>query len=80
QGVAFLAALMLWIVAATDVLARVLGAIPGGGDAWFASASAILGSLGPPYAPAILFGLLALPVLRFSQYDPTGSDGGGVRE
>ncbi|MGM0399263.1 MAG: hypothetical protein ACQEQY_09755 [Halobacteriota archaeon] len=76
QGVAFLAGLMLWIVAATDVLARVLGAIPGGGDVWVASAPAILGSLGPPYAPAILFGVLALPVVRYTQYAPEAPEGG----
>ncbi|AKH96579.1 hypothetical protein [Halanaeroarchaeum sulfurireducens] len=71
QGVAFLASLMLWIVAGTDVLGRVLGAIPGGGDVWIAGAGEILGSLGPPYSPALVFVVFTLPVLRYTHY---GSD------
>ena len=69
QGVAFLASLMLWIVAGNSVLARVLGAIPGGPDVWIASADQFVGSLGPPYSPAVVFVVFTLVVLRYTEYD-----------
>ena len=79
QGVAYLASLMLWIVAGTDVLGRVLGAIPGGEDAWVAGVGEILGALGPPYSPALVFLVFTVPVLRYTHYT-SGEPGEGPGE
>jgi len=79
QGIAILAAIMVWIVAGTEVLARVLGAIPGGSDVWVASANQIVRSIAPPYSPSIVFALLALVVVRYA-VDTSGGTGGGVGE
>lgn len=72
QAKAFLGSLMIWIIAGTQLLALVLGAIPGGPDVWVASASTIASSLSPPYPPSLYGAVLALVALTYTQF---GGDG-----
>jgi hypothetical protein len=65
QGVVVLGATMLWIVAGTDVLARVLGAISGGSDVWVAGPTEVLRSVAPPYSPSVVAAVPATAVLRY---------------
>ena len=67
---------MLWIVGGNELLATVLGAIPGGPDVWVASAGAILGSLAPPYGPAVVGGLFALYALTYTEVLSSNRDTG----
>ena len=64
QAIVFMGSLMIWIVAGNELLATVLGAIPGGPDVWFASGTAILTALGPPYSPAVV--VLPLSFVAFT--------------
>ncbi len=75
RGIVVLGAIMLWIVAGSDLLGRVLGAVPGGRDVWVGSVDGIVGSVAPPYAPAVVLAPLALPAIRYWLADrgrPTG--------
>jgi len=65
QSTVFLGSLMIWIVAGTDLLAAMLGAIPGGADVWVASGPEILAALGPPYTPSVIAAPFALAALAY---------------
>ncbi|WP_181685197.1 hypothetical protein [Halorhabdus salina] len=66
QATVVMASLMIWVVAGSDLLATVLGAIPGGSGVWIAPPEAIVAALGPPYTPAVLLAVLALATLRYT--------------
>ncbi|WP_138006105.1 hypothetical protein [Halalkalirubrum salinum] len=65
QGTVFLGSLMLWIVAGTDLLARLLETIPGGSEQWLASSGEILAVLGPPFSPSVVAAPFALSALAY---------------
>lgn len=71
-----MASLMVWIVAGTDLLGTVLGAIPGGPGVWIASTGEIAAVLGPPYQPSLLAALPALIALRYvgDRHDGASAD------
>lgn len=79
QGIVLLGAIMLWIVAGTDVLARILGAIPGGSDVWVTSLGGFVGSVSPPYSPAIVVSPFVLIAVRYV-LDGEGRTARGVEE
>jgi len=56
--------ILLWIVAATDILALIAAAIPNAQpELWFNSLSAFLQSFAPPYTPAVILLPFSLPVM-----------------
>lgn len=65
QAVVVMASVMVWIVAGTDLLGMVLGAISGSPAVWIASANEIVTALGPPYQPSLLVALPASIALRY---------------
>ncbi len=64
RAVLVLAGGMLWITAGTLTVTAVLGAVPGGAEAWVAPPGAVLGALAPPYVPALLAVPFTLPAVR----------------
>ena len=73
QATVVLASVMVWIVAGTDLLSRLLGAIPGGPDVWIAGPTEVVAALGPPYGPALLAAPFALVALKY-RHSPDGDD------
>lgn len=55
-GKAVLGAVMIWIIAGTDIFARFCESIPAGEEApeFFNSVAGFVGGFAPPYSPAIL--------------------------
>jgi hypothetical protein len=55
-GKVLLGAIMVWIIAGTDIFARFCGNIPAGGEAleFFNSFADFIGGFAPPYSPAII--------------------------
>ncbi len=76
QATVFMGSLMLWIVGGTDLLATLLGAIPGGPDVWIASAADLAAAMGPPYSPAIVALPFTLVALSYTRWDPANLGGG----
>lgn len=76
QATVFMGGLMLWIVGGTDLLATLLGAIPGGPDVWIASTADLATAIGPPYSPAIIALPFTLLALRYTRWRPSTIEGG----
>lgn len=62
-----LGAVMVWIIAGTDIFARLCGSIPAGEEApaFFNSLAGFIGGFAPPYSPAILLLPFTLVVAYF---------------
>lgn len=65
QAVVVMASIMIWIVAGTDLLGTVLGAIAGSPDVWVAGPGEVVAALGPPYQPSLLAVPLTAIALRY---------------
>ncbi|MFW6376535.1 MAG: hypothetical protein ACOC0F_01035 [archaeon] len=70
QATVFMGSLMLWIVGGTDLLATLLGAVPGGPDVWIASAGDLAAAMLPPYSPAIVALPFSLVALAYTGWRP----------
>lgn len=75
QATVFMGSLMLWIVGGTDLLATLLGAIPGGPDVWIATAADLGAAMGPPYSPAIVALPFTLVALSYTRWRPPAVEG-----
>lgn len=69
-----LGAVMVWIIAGTDIFARICGSIPAGEEApeFFNSLAGLISGFAPPYSPAILllpFTLLLAYILFSRGFD-----------
>ncbi|KUK63049.1 MAG: hypothetical protein XD82_0561 [Methanoculleus marisnigri] len=66
-GKAVLGAVMIWIIAGTDIFARFCESIPAGEEApeFFNSVVGFVGGFAPPYSPAILLLPFTLVILYF---------------
>ncbi len=66
-GKVVLGAVMVWIIAGTDIFARLCASIPAGEEApeFFNSLSGFVGEFAPPYSPAILLLPFTLVVIYF---------------
>ena len=62
-----LGAIMVWIIAGTDIFARFCGSIPAGEEApeFFNSLAGFIGGFAPPYSPAIILLPCTLVVAYF---------------
>ena len=73
-GKAVLGAAMIWIIAGTDIFARLCESIPAGEEApeFFNSVAGFVGGFAPPYSPAILllpFTLVVVYLLVTGRFD-----------
>lgn len=73
-GKVVLGAVMVWIIAGTDIFARLCASIPAGEEApeFFNSLSGFVGEFAPPYSPAILllpFTLVVIYCLFNGRFD-----------
>lgn len=71
-----LGAVMIWIIAGTDIFARFCESIPAGEEApeFFNSVAGFIGGFAPPYPPAIIllpFTLVIAYLLATREYDET---------
>lgn len=63
-GRAILGSIMLWIIAGSNVFARITSSIPGE-ESWFNSLEGFLSSYGPPYEPALWLLPFSLAILYY---------------
>lgn len=66
-GKTVLGAIMIWIIAGTDIFARLCESIPAGEEApeFFNSVAGFVGGFAPPYSPAILLLPFTLGIVYF---------------
>jgi hypothetical protein len=63
------ASIMVWVLAAMDIWARIAASIPSGaeeaGEPWFASTADFFAAYGPPYMPAMFLLIPSLVIIYF---------------
>ncbi|QSG04733.1 hypothetical protein [Halapricum desulfuricans] len=78
QALVVMASAMLWIVAGTDLLGTLLGAIAGGPGVWIAPLGDVAAAFEPPYRPSLLavpFTAIALRYLGDESADRRTTNG-----